>query len=195
MLWDVFGVTGAAGPRDRLARWGRCCSRACSSSTTCRKACSTSRSVPPTRPGCCCSTSRTCARCSRTSPSMPTSSSATYGNVAPASVGAIQRQLLTLESQGGDKLFGEPALELADLMRTDRTAAGYINLLAADKLMQSPQRLRDAAAVAALRAVRAAARGRRPRQAQARLLLRRGAPALRRRACCAARRRSSRSCG
>lgn len=62
-----------------------------------------------------------------------------YGNVAGASVGAIQRALLTLEDQGGDKLFGEPALELADLMRTDTSGRGYINLLASDKLMQSPQ--------------------------------------------------------
>jgi uncharacterized protein len=63
----------------------------------------------------------------------------TYGNVSPASVGAIQRELLTLETQGGDKLFGEPALELADLMRTDLSGRGVISLLAADKLMQSPQ--------------------------------------------------------
>ena len=62
-----------------------------------------------------------------------------YGNVSPASVGTIQRELLTLENQGGDKLFGEPALELADLMRTDTSGRGVINLLAADQLMQSPQ--------------------------------------------------------
>ncbi|NTU71492.1 MAG: DUF853 family protein, partial [Coriobacteriia bacterium] len=62
-----------------------------------------------------------------------------YGNVAATSIGAIQRQLLTLETQGADKFFGEPALELADLMRTDLSGRGYINLLAADTLMQSPQ--------------------------------------------------------
>jgi uncharacterized protein len=62
-----------------------------------------------------------------------------YGNVSPASVGAIQRELLTLENQGGDKLFGEPALDLNDLMRTDITGRGVISLLAADQLMQSPQ--------------------------------------------------------
>ena len=65
--------------------------------------------------------------------------SARYGNVAKASVGAIQRQLLQLESQGGDKFFGEPALEISDLIRTDEKGRGYINILAADKLMRSPK--------------------------------------------------------
>jgi uncharacterized protein len=61
-----------------------------------------------------------------------------YGNVAGASVGAIQRGLLTLEQQGGDKFFGEPALNLSDLMQTDQ-GRGIINILAADKLLQSPR--------------------------------------------------------
>lgn len=61
-----------------------------------------------------------------------------YGNVSGASIGAIQRRLLVLENQGGTNLFGEPALELADLMRTDADGRGVINLLAADKLMNSP---------------------------------------------------------
>lgn len=61
-----------------------------------------------------------------------------YGNVASSSVGAIQRQLLVLENQGGDALFGEPALELADLMKV-RDGRGEINILAADKLMGSPR--------------------------------------------------------
>lgn len=64
---------------------------------------------------------------------------AEYGNVAGATVGAVQRQLLTLEEQGGDKFFGEPALELKDLMRTAQNGRGYVNILAADKLMQSPK--------------------------------------------------------
>jgi len=64
---------------------------------------------------------------------------AAYGNVSAATVGTIQRQLLTLENQGGAKFFGEPALALKDLMRTDKDGRGTINLLAADKLMQSPQ--------------------------------------------------------
>jgi hypothetical protein len=61
-----------------------------------------------------------------------------YGNVASSSVGAIQRQLLVLENQGGTALFGEPALDLADMMRT-RDGRGEINILAADQLMGSPR--------------------------------------------------------
>lgn len=62
-----------------------------------------------------------------------------FGNVASASVGAIQRRLLVLENQGGDKLFGEPALDLADLMTTAPDGRGQINILAADKLMGAPR--------------------------------------------------------
>jgi len=62
-----------------------------------------------------------------------------YGNISTASVGAIQRRLLVLEEQGGDKLFGEPALELEDLFLTDEHGAGRINILAANELMQSPR--------------------------------------------------------
>lgn len=62
-----------------------------------------------------------------------------YGNVAKATVGAVQRQLLVLEQQGGAKFFGEPALALADLIRTGRDGKGMINILAADKLMRSPR--------------------------------------------------------
>ncbi len=62
-----------------------------------------------------------------------------YGNVAPATVGAIQRQLLILENQGGTQLFGEPALELADMMRLAPDGRGQVNILAADKLMASPR--------------------------------------------------------
>ena len=61
-----------------------------------------------------------------------------YGNVAASSVGAIQRQLLVLENQGGTALFGEPALDLADMMRL-RDGRGEINILAADRLMGSPR--------------------------------------------------------
>jgi DNA helicase HerA-like ATPase len=63
----------------------------------------------------------------------------TYGNVSKATVGAIQRQLLVLEQQGGDKFFAEPALDIADLMRVDRDGRGYVSILAADRLMVSPQ--------------------------------------------------------
>lgn len=62
-----------------------------------------------------------------------------YGNVNTASVGAIQRSLLTLEQQGGESFFGEPALDLRDLMRTDRDGRGFVNVLAADRLMMSPR--------------------------------------------------------
>jgi uncharacterized protein len=62
-----------------------------------------------------------------------------YGNVSKQTVGTIQRQLLVLENQGGAKFFGEPALALKDFMRTDRDGRGMINILVADKLMQSPQ--------------------------------------------------------
>ena len=61
-----------------------------------------------------------------------------YGNVSAASIGAIQRGLLTLESQGGEQIFGEPMLNIADLMQTER-GKGIINILSADKLMQSPK--------------------------------------------------------
>src|SRR5690606_17849224 len=53
-----------------------------------------------------------------------------YGNVTTASVGAIQRQLLMLEDQGGDSFFGEPALSIADLMRTTTDGRGVVNILA-----------------------------------------------------------------
>jgi DNA helicase HerA-like ATPase len=61
-----------------------------------------------------------------------------YGNVSKASVGAIVRRLLALEQQGAEVLFGEPALALDDLMQTDSDGRGYINVLAADKLIHTP---------------------------------------------------------
>jgi DNA helicase HerA-like ATPase len=65
--------------------------------------------------------------------------SARYGNVTKASVGAIQRQLLQLDAQGGDHFFGEPALDIHDMLQVDDKGRGYINVLAADKLMKSPK--------------------------------------------------------
>ena len=62
-----------------------------------------------------------------------------YGNISAASVGAIQRGLLQIESEGGDQFFGEPMLNIQDLMQTDAAGHGVINLLAADKLMNSPR--------------------------------------------------------
>jgi len=63
----------------------------------------------------------------------------TYGNVSKQSIGSIQRALLQLRSQGGDHFFGEPALSMADFIGTDDKGRGIVNVLAADKLMASPQ--------------------------------------------------------
>ncbi|HUR43110.1 MAG TPA: helicase HerA-like domain-containing protein, partial [Aestuariivirga sp.] len=62
-----------------------------------------------------------------------------YGNVTDQTIGAIQRRLVVIEEQGGDKFFGEPALDIKDLMRTTRDGKGYMNVLAADKLAESPE--------------------------------------------------------
>ena len=62
-----------------------------------------------------------------------------YGNISAASIGAIQRGLIELESQGGDKFFGEPALDIEDLLQTDSAGRGVVNVLAADRLLASPK--------------------------------------------------------
>jgi DNA double-strand break repair helicase HerA and related ATPase len=62
-----------------------------------------------------------------------------YGNVSAATVGTVQRQLLVLENQGAKSFFGEPALDLADFMRTNRDGRGIVNVLAADKLVANPR--------------------------------------------------------
>jgi hypothetical protein len=62
-----------------------------------------------------------------------------YGNVSPATIGTIPRALLVLENQGAAMFLGEPALDIKDFMRLDRDGRGYINVLAADKLMQNPR--------------------------------------------------------
>jgi DNA helicase HerA-like ATPase len=62
-----------------------------------------------------------------------------YGNVGKQTIGTIQRALLTLENQGGERFFGEPALDLKDMIARDASGAGYVNVLAADRLMQSPK--------------------------------------------------------
>lgn len=64
---------------------------------------------------------------------------ADYGNLSPASLGAIQRNLLALGDQGAENFFGEPSLDIMDFMQTDADGRGYINLLAADKLMNTPK--------------------------------------------------------
>ena len=62
-----------------------------------------------------------------------------YGNVNDQTIGAIQRRLVVIDEQGGDQFFAEPALDIKDLMRTTRDGRGYMNVLAADKLINSPQ--------------------------------------------------------
>ena len=62
-----------------------------------------------------------------------------YGNVAKPSVGSIQRQLLSFEAQGAEHFFGEPALEIGDFLKVDDQGRGFVNVLAADKLMRSPK--------------------------------------------------------
>jgi hypothetical protein len=62
-----------------------------------------------------------------------------YGNVSAATIGAIQRRLLVLENEGGARLFGEPALDLSDLMLTDEAGAGRISIIASDRLMATPR--------------------------------------------------------
>lgn len=64
---------------------------------------------------------------------------AEYGNLSPASLGAIQRNLLALGDQGGEQFFGEPSLNILDFLQTDTNGHGYINILAADKLMNTPK--------------------------------------------------------
>src|SRR5690606_31538065 len=62
-----------------------------------------------------------------------------YGNVSAASIGAIQRGLLALEQQGGETFFGEPMLNLADMLQTDANGRGVLNVIAADRLLNSPR--------------------------------------------------------
>ncbi|HEY2118454.1 MAG TPA: helicase HerA-like domain-containing protein [Candidatus Acidoferrum sp.] len=62
-----------------------------------------------------------------------------YGNISAASIGSIQRGILAIQQQGGEKFFGEPALNLDDLLQTDSNGHGVVNILAADKLIQSPK--------------------------------------------------------
>jgi DNA helicase HerA-like ATPase len=62
-----------------------------------------------------------------------------YGNISAASIGAIQRGLMQIEGQGGEKFFGEPMLNIADFMQTDAQGFGVVNVLAADKLMNAPR--------------------------------------------------------
>ncbi len=106
---------------------------------------------------------------------------AKYGNVATTSVGAIQRRLLVLEEQGAGQFFGEPALDIKDFMRIAPDGRGVISILTADKLMEKPRLYSTFLLWMLTKLWQAPARGRRPAEAEARLLLRRGASAVRRR--------------
>ena len=105
-----------------------------------------------------------------------------YGNVSAASIGAIQRALLEVEQQGGDTFFGEPMLDIDDLLQTDAPGPRHGQRPRRRRADSLAEALRDLPAVDAVGAVRAAARGRRSRQADAGVLLRRSAPAVQRRA-------------
>ena len=105
-----------------------------------------------------------------------------YGNVSAASIGAIQRGLLALESQGGEKIFGEPMLDIADLIQTDANRARHGQHPVRRQADAVAQAVCHPAAVAAVGAVREPARSGRPGQAQAGVLFRRGPPAVQRRA-------------
>ncbi len=110
-----------------------------------------------------------------------------YGGIGPATLGVILRSLVTLEQQGADAFFGEPAFEVEDLLRTGPDGQGVVHLLEICGRHGPPEALLDLHAVDAGPALPGAPRGRRPPEAEARLLLRRGPPPLRRRQ----RRRSS----
>jgi DNA helicase HerA-like ATPase len=62
-----------------------------------------------------------------------------YGNISAASIGAIQRGLINIEQQGGDRFFGEPMLNIDELMQTDANGHGIVNILASDKLLNAPK--------------------------------------------------------
>ena len=101
-----------------------------------------------------------------------------YGNISAASIGAIQRGLVTLGQEGGDKFFGEPALNLDDLMQTDANGHGVVNILAADKLIRSPRVYATLLLWLLTELYETAAGSRRSGEAKAGFLLRRSAPAV-----------------
>ena len=161
--------------------WGRCCSRACSSSTRRRKACSTSCSA---------------WRRTRSMPLLDLKDlRAMVDEIGAARQGAddqvrqrrrrprsgaVQRRLLVLEEQGADNFFGEPALDINDFIRTAPRRPRRHQHPRRRQADEHAAPLRDVPAVDAGAAVRQAARGRRSRQAEARVLLRRGASAVQR---------------
>ncbi len=103
-----------------------------------------------------------------------------YGHVSAASIGAIQRNLLALDQQGGDDLFGEPALDLSDLIQTDAHGHGVINILAADKLVGAPEAYSTFLLWVLSELFEQLPEVGDPAEAQARVLFRRSAPSVHR---------------
>jgi hypothetical protein len=108
--------------------------------------------------------------------------STSYGLVSTPSIGAIQRALLRLEQEGADMFFGEPALELSDLMRTTTDGRGVVNILAANQLILKPKLYSSFLLWLLSELFENLPGSRRPRQAEAGVRVRRSAPAVRRRA-------------
>ena len=120
---------------------------------------------------------------------------ANYGGMSSATVGVLLRKMIELESQGADQFFGEPEFDVKDLLHVTSDGRGVVTCLELSRRAGQAAPVVDLHDVDAGRAVSQPARGRRPAQAQAGLLLRRGAPALRRRLEGISRRRCSRWCG
>ena len=138
-LLGPLRAIGASQSAREFRIWDPCSWPACSNSTTFRKAFSTSLSNSPTNKACCSSISRICERSCSILADSASEVTKTYGNVAPATIGAIQRRLLVLENQGAAGFFGEPELDINDFLRCDRDGRGFVNIFSAEKLMRSPR--------------------------------------------------------
>ena len=190
MQWTPAACPGGAAVADgRRTAWpcgrrspssARRCSRRCWSSTRRRSRASGSSSATATRRASRSSTSRTCAPRSPTSPGAGKAELKAIGGISSATAGVLLRKVSQLEADGGDVFFGEPAFEVADLLRTAPDGRGIVSVLDLVDVARAAGALLHLPDVGAGRAVRVAARGRRPRQADAGVLLRRGPPALRR---------------
>ena len=174
--------TGIAAAGRRCPPSARRCSPRCSGSTTPRSPRSGWSSTTPTRRGCRCSTSPTCARCVTYLTSDEGKAELKgLGGLSSATAGVILRELIAFSDQGADAFFGEPEFDTRDLLRTTPDGQGLISLRGAAQPAGPAGGVLHVPDVAARRPVPRPARGRRRRQAQAGVLLRRGAPAVRRR--------------
>ena len=178
----AVGQARRAGPRHGPLVRAAAARARCSTSTRPRRASWRWSSSTATTTTCRCSTSRTSPRRSSSSPRTRASrSSPTTAGCRRASVGVLLRSIVVLEQEGADVFFGEPEFEVEDLLRTTPDGRGdHQHPRAVGRHGQAAPVL-DVHALDARPAVREPARGRRPAQAEAVLLLRRGAPALRRR--------------